>query len=107
MIEFEWRIVHLKCCTHNGVPGVVEQVYFVLTGRDTETGREQGLHGSYTHDLAGVGDEFVPHAELTPELVITWLEAMPTAEFYRSQIVAVLEQADDPLPALPWETAGA
>ena len=105
MIEFEWSILQLTPSTVDGIADVVTQIHFVLIARDVEAGHEQGLHGSYTPSLDDIGGGIVPFAELTPEIVTAWLDAMPTAESYREQVTAALLQAVSPPPALPWAEA--
>lgn len=106
MITFEWRITSLTTGEISGMYGVVTQIYFVLTGHDTETGREQGLHGSYSPPLDDVAAGIISYSDLTPEIVTGWLDVMPTAQQYREQVIAALEQVVEAAPALPWDSAG-
>lgn len=104
MIEFEWRIKSLTPRTIGAREGVATQIHFDLVAIDPVSGQERCLQGSYTPPLDD-DDMFMPLAELTPEIVTAWLEAMPAARSYKDEAEALLIDALPPPEEeiLPWE----
>jgi len=102
VIQFEWHITDLTPRTIDDTPDVATQIFFTLTGTDPVSGRSQSLQGSYTPPLDNLGDGFVDYADLTPEIVTGWLDAMPFADDYKAQVAGALDEPVEVTPALPW-----
>lgn len=104
MIEYTWRITGLTPREIDGREGVAAQIFFDLIGRDSASGREQVLKASVTPPLDGLSDDgFVALDDLTPEIVIGWLEALPFAAAWKAQVADALAEADDAPEVLPWD----
>ena len=112
MIKWTWTIKSLVPARDQGdFPGLVGCVYFVLTGKDSDTGRSQALQHSM--DLAPPGDKFTPFAELTEKQVRAWLSKHPRAAQFKAIVERALTREDDETHGpvsdgnLPWQTGGA
>lgn len=87
--------------------GVVQRVYFSLTGTDTVGEREQAFKGSVP--LGEPGETFVPLGDLVESEVLAWIEDAPQVRDGRAAVERELTREPEPdvqVPRLPWATEG-
>lgn len=86
--------------------GVVQRVYFMLTGTDAVSGREQAAVRSVL--LGAPGDAFIPFGDLVECEVLAWIADAPEVLDCRAAVERELAREPEPeQPAvrLPWASA--
>ena len=105
--DFAIRITGLRTQTVAGVPGVVKQVDWTITG--TEAGQVFSLSQTTTVPDPDAAD-FVPLAQLTEPQVVAWIEAhdirLPGIKQHIQLVLdrQVAQSALEPAP-MPWAAA--
>lgn len=103
MIDYKWRVTLMNVADIEGVgSSVVTQIFFELHARETVTGQEQALVGSFSPADVEPGASLIPYDDLSEDVVTAWLEAMPAAAEYKQLLADVLSPVSWVPAALPW-----
>lgn len=109
MITYTTKINKVRCADQAGLPDVVKQVEFTLSGEDS--GCKFDLPGVVKFDFDDSALDpasFVQFSSLTEEQVLSWLESSPVFGSVKSHVAMVVERmvaeaalAPKPLPWAP------
>jgi hypothetical protein len=108
MITYEWKITNLEYYPSlDGLNQVVSKIHFILIGRYEQYGSAKvGIQKLDTDNLDP--NKYVSYADLTPEVVISWLESAigpDGIQDLKNQIETDINKAMSPKTVLadpPW-----
>jgi hypothetical protein len=107
-ITYTWKVTGVKTKTEDGNQDAVVQTYWTKTGTD-ENGNTGTFSGAtpFTSLNMPAGSTFVPFAELTETIVLSWIQAIVTGGYEEHVNAQIAKQIADKImpvsePALPW-----
>lgn len=87
MIKYKWTIRKpLRRADIDGFSNVVTQIYFSVSGRDTETGTAAECRGSAKPPPPRPDGKFVDFADLKEATLIAWIRKLPAGQLVRAAV---------------------
>jgi hypothetical protein len=106
-MNYTWNIKEMKTIDVNGVTDAVIQTYWEKIGTD-ENGNTGVFTGATPFLPSSVNPEsFIPFEDLTPNIVLGWIQAVVTGAYEQHVNEKIQNQIDGrniKTPALPWNS---
>lgn len=109
-LTYTWKVTSVKTKTENGNTDAIVQTYWKKTGTD-ENGHEGTFSGATPFTTVNMpeGYTFVPFADLTEEMVLSWIKAVVVdgyEEHVNAQIQKQIDEKITPVAEtkMPWAT---
>ena len=104
-VTYTWAVTSVKTKTEGSNENAVVQTYWTKTGAD-EDGNEGSFSGATPFSSENT-ENFVPFAELTEEIVLSWIQAIVVDSYEDHVNGQIQKQIDEKIApvtetAMPW-----
>lgn len=104
-MNYTWKIKEIKTVDVNGVTDAVIQTYWEKVGTD-ENGNIGIFAGATPFSQSSIDPQsFIPFENLTPSIVLGWIQAVVTGayeEHVNEKIQKQIDSMNIKSPSLPW-----